>query len=55
MDYHTRVAEIDNKVSSLDGKTDENKTKNKWINRFNKRYFLGEIQSLMGEMVLKFI
>ena len=28
-DYNTRVAEIDNKVSSLDGKTDENKTKNK--------------------------
>ena len=27
-DYNTRVAEIDNKVSSLDGKIAENKTKN---------------------------
>ena len=28
-DYNTRVAEIDTKVSSLDGKIAENKTKNK--------------------------
>ena len=27
-DYNTRCAEIDNKVSSLDGKSAENKTKN---------------------------
>ena len=27
-DYNTKVAEIDNKVSSLDGKIAENKTKN---------------------------
>ena len=26
-DYNTRVVKIDNKVSSLDGKIDENKTK----------------------------
>ena len=29
MDYNFSVTEIDNKVSSLHGKTDENKTKNK--------------------------
>ena len=27
MDYNTRVAEIDTKVSSLDGRIDKNKTK----------------------------
>ena len=27
MDYNTRVAEIDIKVSSLDGRIDKNKTK----------------------------
>ena len=30
-DYNTRIAEIDTKVSSLNGKIDENKTKNKSI------------------------
>ena len=31
IDYNTRVAEIDTKVSSLDGKIVENKTKNESI------------------------
>ena len=31
MDYNSRVAEIDTKVSSLDGKIAENKTKNESI------------------------
>ena len=36
-DYNTRVAEIDTKVSSLDGKIAENKTKNKSIENESKR------------------
>ena len=36
-DYNTRVVEIDTKVSSLDGKIVENKTKNKSIEHELKR------------------
>ena len=38
-DYNTRVAEIDTKVSSLDGKFAENKTKNGNIKKANKYVF----------------
>ena len=44
--YNTRVAEIDTKVSSLDGKIIENKAKNESINNELKKLlflFLGNI------------
>ena len=60
-DYNTRVSEIDTKVSSLDGKIAENKTKNESIENGLKEtakdllLFFWEIWYLMKEMVLKFI
>ena len=48
--YNTRVAEIESKVSNLDGKIIENKTKNESINNELKKLYLifGEIYYLVG-------
>ena len=53
--YSTRVAETDSKVSNLDGKIIENKTKNESINNELKKLYLffWEIYYLVEEMVLK--
>ena len=53
--YSTRVAETDSKVSNLDGKIIENKTKNESINNELKKLYLffREIYYLVEEMVLK--
>ena len=53
--YNTRVAEIESKVSNLDGKIIENKTKNESINNELKKLYLffREIYYLVEEMVLK--
>ena len=44
MDCNTRVAEIDTKVSSLDGKIDKNKTKNESI----KNELIGSIKNILS-------
>ena len=60
-DYNTRCAEIDNKVSSLDGKSAENKTKNVSIENALKGlikdlyFLLRQIFSLVDQMIIKFI
>ena len=54
-DYNTRVAEIGIKVSSLDGKITENKTKNESIKNKLIVFIFRELYSLMEEMVLKLI
>ena len=48
--YSTRVAETDSKVSNLDGKIIENKTKNESINNELKKLYLifWEIYYLVG-------
>ena len=53
--YNTRVAEIESKVSNLDGKIIENKTKTESINNELKKLYLffWEIYYLVEEMVLK--
>ena len=51
-DYNTRVAVIDTKISSLDGKITENKNNLKKSAKCTVLLFL-EIQCLMREMVFK--
>ena len=65
-DYNTRVAEIDNKVSSFDGKIAENKKKNVYIENELKKiifakkakiwlFFFRQIYSSTDQMVLKLL
>ena len=60
-DYNTRVAEIDTKVSRLDGKIAGNKTKNVSIGNESKKliknltFFFRQVCSLMDQMVFKLI
>ena len=51
-DYNTRVAVIDTKISSLDGKITENKNNLEKSAKCTVSLFL-EIQCLMREMVFK--
>ena len=50
-DYNTRVAEIDNKVSSLDGKIAENKTKNASIEKALKK-LIKNLASFLSENIV---
>ena len=49
-DYNTRVAEIDNKVSGLDGKIAENKTKNASIENALKK-LIKNLASFLSENI----
>ena len=50
-DYNTRVVEIDTKVSSLDGKIVENKTKNKSIEHELKRSNKNFVFFILGNIL----
>ena len=50
-DYNTRVVEIDTKVSSLDGKIVENKTKNKSIEHEIKRSNKNFVFFILGNIL----